>query len=395
MDFDFSEDEQAFIHEVQDFLAEQAELPYADEIMAPDREADSMLADSPERRAFNKALAERGYLGMSWDPEYGGRSKPGIYEYLVNEELASVGAPLIGKGVGCIGKTLIRHGNERLKTEFLPQILNGEIEFALGYSEPGAGSDLASLALKAEKDGEHWVLNGQKRFTTSAHFAEWIWLAARTDPTLPKHKGISVFLVPMDSEGITIQAMDTMAAHRTNEVFFDNVRIHEDYLVGELNRGWTYICEALDYERFTLYTIGPLKKKFDRLCELVKSETVDGEPLSKNPIARRTVARFAAEVEMAMMLQRRVITRAAAGEVPTVEAAMCKLWSTELGQRMANEILTLLGPAGTLRKGSEHAPMNGKWEGSYRGTVVDTIGGGSSQVQRNIIARRGLGLPAK
>ena len=393
MDFEFTQDQQQFIQDVRAFLAEEGKKPYAREVMNPEREADSMLADSPERREFNKQLAKKRFLGMSWPVEYGGQAKAGIYEYLVNEELASVGAPLIGKGVGCVGKTLIRHGSEQQKQTFLPQILNADIEFCLGYSEPGAGSDLASLKLKATKVDGGWKVNGQKIFNTSAHFAEWYWLAARTDFEAPKHKGISLFLIPMNSAGITVREIKTMGDHRTNEVFFDDVFVPDDALVGELNKGWIYICEALDYERFTLYTVGPLQKKFDLFVNMVKREVRDGQPLKHDPYVRKLVAQLATDLETAVMLQRRVIAAACKGGVPTVEAAMCKLYSTQLGQRLANVALDVLGPSSMLHEGVTHAPCDGKWEHSLRATALDTIGGGTSEVQKNIIARRGLELP--
>jgi len=393
MDFEFSPEQQQFIENVRAFLAEEAKKPYAREVMNPEREADSMLADSAERREFNKQLSAAGYLGMSWPKEFGGQEKEGIYEYLVNEELASVGAPLIGKGVGCVGKTLIRHGTEKHKAEFLPQILNADIEFCLGYSEPGAGSDLASLKLKATECEGGWKVNGQKIFNTSAHFADWYWLAARTNSEGRKHEGISLFLIPMNSEGITVNEIQTMGDHRTNEVFFDDVFIPSEALVGELHKGWVYICEALDYERFTLYTVGPIQKKFDVFVDMVKKETRNGKALKDDPMVRKTVAQLATDVETAVMLQRRVICAAVKGGVPTVEAAQCKLYSTQLGQRLANAALDLLGPAGMLHEGVEHAPCDGKWEHSYRATALDTIGGGTSEVQKNIISRRGLGLP--
>lgn len=393
MNFAFGPDEQAFIDEVQHFLAEERNREDAAELFAPDREADAQLADSPARRAFMRRLAERGYLGMSWPVAYGGQGKSGIYEYLLNEELACVGAPLIGKGVGCIGKTLINHGSDLLKQEFLPQILRGEIEFALGYSEPEAGSDLASLRLRAVADGEHWVLNGQKMWTTSAHFADWYWVAARTDPEAPKHQGISVFLLPMDHPGLTVQKIETMGDHRTNMVFFDNVRVHQNYLVGQVNKGWRYICEALDYERFTLFTISPLREKFRVLVEMLQQHRRDGVPLAQLPQVRSAVARLATELEAATVLQRRVLTAALTDQVPTVEAAMFKLYSTQLGRRLADVALDLLGPVGVLGAGATGSVLHGKWEHSYRATVVDTIGGGSTEVQKNIIARRGLALP--
>lgn len=392
MNFAFAPEENEFLEDFRGFLAREKLRPDADIIFAPWRETDSWLVDSPERRAFMKRLAEAGYIGMSWDKEFGGREMPGVYDYLLNEELSSEGAPIIGKGVGCIGKTIIAHGNDVLKRRFLPQILDADIEFALGYSEPSAGSDLASLILKAERDGDEWVLNGQKMWTTSAHFADWYWVAARTDTEVPKHKGISVFMVPMDHPGLTIREIETMGDHRTNEVFFDNVRLPAEFLVGEENAGWRYVCEALDYERFSLYTVGPLLLKFEALVELVKLVHRDGGPLSKDPVVRDRIAEFAIEIEMATMLQRRVIARASKDEVPTVEAAMYKFYSTGLGRRIANYGLDCLGPLGLLSHDAPFAPFGGRWELSDRATVVDTIGGGSSEVQKNIVARRGLGL---
>jgi alkylation response protein AidB-like acyl-CoA dehydrogenase len=393
MDFEFGPEEQRFVAEVRQFLAEQAQLPDAADVMNPNRESDSILADTPARKRFNRALAARGYLGMSWPVEYGGQGRPGIYEYLLNEELSRVGAPLIGKGVGCVGQTLIRHGSERLKREFLPKILRAEIEFALGYSEPGAGSDLAALKLRAERDGEGWRLNGQKMFTTSAHFADWYWLAARTDPGAPKHKGISLFLLPIRQPGITIHPIETLGEHVTNQVFLDDVWVHEDYLVGELNKGWTYICEALDYERFTFYTFSPLAQKLSALRRLLAQTRRNGAPLDDQPDVRRRLARLATDVETAKMLQRRVIYAASRGGVPSIEAAMCKLYGTELHQRLANAAMDILGPEGLLHKDDPRAPDAGKWEWSYRATLLDTIGAGSSEIQKNIIARRALGLP--
>lgn len=393
MNFDFDADQMAFVAEVRTFLADIAAGPDAADIMNPNRESDSILSDTPARRAFNRQLAAKGYLGLSWPVEYGGQGRPGIYEYLLNEELSRVGAPLIGKGVGCVGQTLIRHGSEKLKQEFLPKILTAEVEFALGYTEPHAGSDLAALRLRADRVDGGWRINGQKMFTTSAHFADWYWLAARTDPAAPKHKGISLFLLPIRQPGITIHPIDTMGEHVTNQVFLDDVFVGDDYLVGEVNKGWTYICEALDYERFTFYTFSPLEEKLRALRELLASRRLDGDSILARPHVRRRVARLTAEVETAKMLQRRVIDAASHGGVPSIEAAMCKLYSTELHQRLSDFALDALGAEGLLHKSHPDAPAAGKWEWSYRATALDTIGAGSSEIQKNIIARRALGLP--
>lgn len=393
MNFDFDADQIAFVAEVRAFLDEVRQWPDAADIMCPERESDSILADTPARKAFNKELAKRGYLGLSWPKEYGGQGRPGIYEYLLNEELSRVGAPLIGKGVGCVGQTLIRHGSDRLKQEFLPKILRADVEFALGYSEPHAGSDLAALKLRAEPEGNGWRINGQKMFTTSAHFADWYWLAARTDFDAPKHRGISVFLVPMDQPGITIHPIETMGEHVTNQVFIDDVFVEDAYLVGEVNRGWTYICEALDYERFTFYTFSPLEVKLIALRDLLRHTRRDCASVLAEPHIRRRLAKLTAEVETAKMLQRRVIYASSLGRVPSIEAAMCKLYSTSLHQRLADFALDSLGTDGLLHKGDAEAPAAGKWEWSYRATVLDTIGAGTSEIQKNIIARRALELP--
>lgn len=393
MNFEFNEEEMQFVGEVRAFIEEQAGEADAADVMCPERESDSILSDTPARKRFNAKLAKKGYIGMSWPKEYGGQDKPGVYEYLLNEELSRVGAPLIGKGVGCVGQTLIRHGSERLKSEFLPKILQAEVEFALGYSEPGAGSDLASLKLKAERSGEGWMINGQKMYTTSARFADWYWLAARTNTEARKHKGISLFLVPMDHPGITIHPIETMGEHVTNQVFLDDVWVSDDYLVGQVDQGWTYICEALDYERFTFYTFSPLEEKFKVLKRLLGNTKKSGKLLSETDWVRRRMARLYTDVETSKMLQRRVIYTASKGGVPSIEAAMCKLYSTELHQRMAQSAIDFLGPEGLLHKSCEDAPDAGKWEWSYRATALDTIGAGTSEIQKNIIARKRLELP--
>jgi alkylation response protein AidB-like acyl-CoA dehydrogenase len=396
MNFDYTAEEQQFIERVRAFLAQEAEKDpeYVAEVMAPRREGHAQLADSPERREFCRQLANAGLLGLSWDKEYGGQELPGIYDYLVNEELAAVGSPLIGKGVGIIGQCLIHHGSEKLKREFIPQILAGDIEFALGYSEPGAGSDLASLKLRAERDGNGFRFNGQKTFNTSAHFADWYWVAARTNPNgKSKYDGITLFIMPMNSEGITVKEIETMADHRTNEVFFDDVWVHEDYVVGEVDKGWSYMCEALDYERFTLFTFSPLQSKFDKLLENLKDTQRDGKALIEVDHVRRRIARLSTKLEAARVHQRRVICAANKGDVPTVESAMCKLVCTELAQEISDTAMDLLGADALLSEGAVFAPEDGKWENAVRATVVDTIGGGSSQVQKNIVSKRHLNLP--
>lgn len=394
MNFNFTKEEELFVEEVKNFIKEEKKKSNADDVFAPNREADAQTKiDSPARREFMKILSSKGYLGMSWPKEYGGKEKPGIYDYILNEELCRVGAPSPGKGVGSIGQTIIHHGSNKIKDEFLPQILAGEIDFALGYSEPGAGSDLASLKLKAEKKDGGWLINGQKIWTSSAHVADWYWLAARTDPEAPKHKGISVFLVKMDDPGIEVHPIETVGEHATNSVFLTDVFIADEYVIGDVNNGWKYICEALNYERFTFYTIAPLEQKFKELVELINKLSRDGTQLNKIPEIRKKIIYLYADVQKAKVLQRKVLSVAIQDEVPQTEAAVFKLFSTKLHQKLANEAMDILGREGLFRKECQDSHANGKWEWSYRSTLVDTIGAGTTEIQKNTIAKKSLNLP--
>ena len=353
----------------------------------------AQIVDTPERRQFMAKMGEKGWLGITWPKEWGGQDSDGVYEYLLNEALAGRGGPQIGKGVGIIGKTILRHGSEKLKKEFLPKILRNEVEFAVGYSEPDSGSDAASMKLKATRDGEGWRLNGQKTWTTSAHFAEWYWVGARTDPD-SKHQGITLFLVPLDHPGITINPIWTMGDERTNDVFFDDVWVSDDYVVGEVNRGFQYISEALDLERFTMFTFSPIQQRLDLLCDHVRDETVDGRPLRADAVVRQRIARLVTEGEVARVLGLRFVAASVKGGAPpTTQASEYKLYATELSKCLADASMDIGAPGTQLRVGTEDAPMTGRAESTYRYTVIDTIGGGTSEVQRNIIARRKLGLP--
>jgi len=390
MDFEFSPEQTAFVKEVESFLDAHDDP----DVFDVTRENMAQIVDTPKRRAFMAEMGEQGWLGMTWPTEYGGGAGEGVYEYLLNEQLARRGGPQIGKGVGIIGKTLIRHGNERLKQEFLPKILRNEVEFAVGYSEPNAGSDAASMQLKATKVDGGWVLNGQKTWTTSAHFAEWYWVGARTDSEAPKHHGITLFLVPLDQPGITINAIWTMGDERTNEVYLDDVFVPDDHVVGELNRGFQYISEALDLERFTMFTYSPIAQRLELLIEYVKTTVRDGEPLRDDPVVRQRIAELCTEAEVARVMGLKFVFESSkGGAAPTCEASEYKLSATELSKRLADASMDIAGPGTQLRVKTQDAPMEGRAESTYRYTVIDTIGGGASEIQKNIIARRKLGLP--
>jgi len=389
VDFDFSPEQLAFRDEVEQYLDANDDP----DVFDVTRENMAQIVDTPKRRAFMAKLGEKGWLGITWPKEWGGQEGDGVYEYLLNEALARRGGPQIGKGVGIIGKTILAHGSEKMKQEFLPKILRNEVEFAVGYSEPDAGSDAASMRLKATRDGDGWRLNGQKTWTTSAHFAEWYWVGARTDPD-SKHHGITLFLVPLDHPNITINGIWTMGDERTNDVFFDDVFVHDDYVVGDLNHGFQYISEALDLERFTMFTFSPIEQRLDLLCEYVTHETRDGKPLKDDPVIRQRIAQLVTEGEVARVLGLKVVAASMKGGAPpTTESSEYKLFATELSKRLADASMDIGGPGAQLRVHTEEAPMEGRSESTYRYTVIDTIGGGSSEIQKNIIARRALGLP--
>lgn len=404
MDFEFSDEQLAFAKEVEAFLDAHDDP----EIFDVTRENMAQIVDTPKRRAFMKELGRKGWLGITWPEEYGGQDGEGVYEYILNEALAGRGGPQIGKGVGIIGKTLIAHGSEYLKQKFLPMILENDVEFAVGYSEPDAGSDAASMRLKAERhtdaDGrEGWLLNGQKTWTTSAHFAEWYWLGTRTDPD-NKHMGITLMLVPLDHPGITINGIWTIGNdERTNEVWLDDVFVPDEYVVGEVNKGFVYISQALDLERFTMFTFSPIRQRLEVLTEHVRTAERDGQPLREDPVVRSRMANLHTEAEVARVMGLRFVAEAVKVEhaakagkefqPPTVVASEYKLFATEFSKRLADASMDIGGPGTQLRVGTEDAPMEGRAESTYRYTVIDTIGGGSSEIQKNIIARRGLGLP--
>ena len=386
MEFRFSEQALAFEREVDDFLA----VEWSPEVRrridaAPDRYA--------MEREFRRKLAERGWLTMSWPREYGGQERSYEEQYLFQEALNYVGAPGATVGVQQVGPTLMTFGTDEQKEAFLPRIAQGEIDFALGYTEPDAGTDLASLQLRAVRDGDDYVLNGIKRFTSAAHRAEYVWLAARTDPSAPKHRGISMFLVDLQTPGITVKPIWTMGSGRTNEVYWEDVRVPADALVGEENRGWYYAAHALDFERVSIFTVSGVRAVFDALMRWAREGGPDGARPIDDAHVSRTLADYKVQIEVLQMLAYRNLGMIKRGEHPNHEASEVKIFSTELMQRILHTGTKLLGPYGQLTPESEHAPLGGRIEQGYLAAVMPTFGAGSNEVMRNIIATRGFGLP--
>ena len=341
-------------------------------------------------------LGPKRWLAPSFPAEYGGLGLSRIYRFIIQHELDYRNALQVVPGLGLVGvdmagPVILRHGSEELKREFLPKIARGEIEVALGYTEPEAGSDLSMISIRAVEDGDDFVITGQKTFNTHCHFAQYHWLAARTGFDAPSHKGISLFIVDLKSPGITVNPLWEISDGRTNEVFYDQVRVPRKYLVGEKDMGWYYMSEALNLER--MLTIGVVEKIFEQLVAYTKKTLENGAPLCKDPAIQQKLADLLIEIQIARNLIWNVVWMQDKEIIPTHETAILKVFVTDLQQKIARMGLDILGPYGQLRKKSKYAVLEGVLEHFLRATYVVTIGGGTSEIMRNIIARKGLGLP--
>ncbi|MGZ3622674.1 MAG: acyl-CoA dehydrogenase [Ktedonobacteraceae bacterium] len=348
-------------------------------------------------RDFARSLAKQGWLGLSWPGQWGGQDRSVFEQLAFEEEMAYQGVPnrAFACGIGIVGPALMAFGSQEQQQRFLPAFLRGEDTFCLGYSEPEAGSDLASLRTSATRDESGWVINGTKIYTTMGDVADYVWLAARTDPDAPvKHAGISVFLVPTNTPGITIRPDRALYGHPACTVFYDNVHVPEDALVGPVNGGWKIITSALASERILMGSIvSEFRENFDRLTSYVATVESAGKPMREDPLVRDKIGSLAADLEAARMLLMQSIELVSQGKVPFHQAAMTKVFTSELGERLPEAALELLGTAGTFAPGVPQALLDGTFEYALRDSIYKVIGGGSNEIQRTLIAIRGLGLP--
>ena len=387
MDFQFSDEEEKFRGEVREFLRQ--ELP-ADWDGGAYGEGGGAEEVGPR---ITKKLAERKWLARAWPKEYGGLGAPHMRQLIYNEEMSYHAAPGgYSMGVAWVGPAVMLYGSEEQKQRFLPGITSGEDVWCTLYSEPEAGSDLASLQTSAVRDGDDFVINGQKIWTSGAQRSDWGWLAARTDPEAPKHKGISTFAVKMDTPGITVRPLINMAGQSGfSEVFFDNVRVPKENLVGELNRGWYQVAVALDFERSGIQAYAGGRRTLERLVEFVQEHP--DETVRRNPAIRHRLADRAIELAAGTNIAYRIPWMQSTGLIPNYEASISKLFGSEFSQRLSLTGVQLLGMYGGLEPESKWAPMKGRLERAYLQAVASTIAAGTSEVQRGIIATRGLGLP--
>jgi len=387
MDLKFGPKEESLRQDVRTFLLEN--IPQREG--SKDARTDDTAFEAA--RDFNRKLGEKGWIAPAWPKEYGGLGAT-IYEQMVfNEEFGYYGAPDTGTrgfGVGMIGPTLIIHGNDEQKAEHLPRINSGEAIWCQGYSEPGAGSDLASLQTRAIRDGDDFVVNGQKIWTSGGHRANWMFLLARTDPDAPKHRGISFFLLDIkNTPGVTVRPLINMHnRHHFNEVFFEDVRIPRRNLVGEENRGWYVGMTLLDFERSGIGTTAAHRHTLERMTDWLK-----GESAEKREKYRSGIANLVIENNVAKYLGYRIGDMQMKGRHPNYEASVIKIFQSELGQRLYRFGVNMLGLPGQLLPEDARAPFEGELPEQYMATVPATIYSGSNEIQRNIIATRGLGLP--
>jgi alkylation response protein AidB-like acyl-CoA dehydrogenase len=390
MDFSYTKEEQEFRERLNKFLDEEL----TEEIARQNWEDKGVGA---EAREFSRKLAVNGFLGMSWPKKYGGQGLPVTYDFILLDELGKRWGAHVPLDIGytMVGPTILRRGSEEIRAEFLPKIIDGEIEFCLGYTEPNAGSDLASMQMRAVEKEDHFVISGQKTFNTECHYSEYHWLAARTDwnPELAKYKGISLFIVDMDSPNITIRPLWTMSGERTNEVYYDDVLVPKNRMIGEKNKGFYYMMEALGSERNQVFVPGRLVPLLEELVQYAKETKYRGRPLCEDPVVRDKLAQAAIELEVAGVLADHSRWLESNHMPMNYEPEITKVFTSELEQRLVDTGMQLLGLYSQLTEASDRVPLRGRISWYYLHSFMTTIGAGTSEVGRSVIAQRGLGLP--
>ena len=346
---------------------------------------------------YTKALRQLGadgWLGVGWPKEYGGQGRTPIEQFVFFDEASRAGVMLPMLTINAVGPAIMEHGSEAQKKKYLPAILRGECHFAIGYTEASSGTDLASLRTKAVRDGDSWVINGSKLFTSQAEFADFIWLAARTDPEAPKHKGISMFIVPTTSPGYKITPIMTVGNVRTNATYYEDVRVPADNLVGQENGGWWLITTQLNHERIALSAVGFVDRIYLDVLDWARTTPLaDGRRVIDQPWVQTHLARVHAKLEVLKLLNWQQAWSMARGTLNFAEASVVKVFGTEAYVEVYQLMLEVMGEPGTLRAGSPGTVVRGRVERMYRTTLILTFGGGTNEVQRDIIAMAGLGMP--
>ncbi len=390
MRFTLTDDQLAFRQEICQFLsrelAPETTTPYRDHLEARGYDWDFCIA-------FRKKLAAQGYVGIGWPKEYGGAGRDMIYQLILAEEMEYHDAPGMDGSLTYIPMAIMAYGSEAQKQKMIPQIATGEVTIFLGYSEPEAGSDLAALRMTADVDGDDFILTGEKAFSSEAQHADYGWMAARTDPDAPKHRGISLFLVDMKSPGISMGGFNTMSGWHHPTVSFDHVRVPKTDLIGELNRGWYYIMGAIDFERAALGNPGMAIHAFDRLVAHCKTTQRHGKSLIQDPVVQQRLAELYTDVEAVRLMSYWVGSMHARGLQPQHETSLSVLAKRETVRALDTYGTELLGPHVQLGRGDALAPADGEIVHDYLDRMYFSFAAGGFDITRNVLATRGLGLP--
>ena len=390
MDFKFTEEQKKFRQEVRDFLEEELRQG----LWQPSCDA-WIMGHNPE---FTKRVAQKGWIGLTWPKEYGGQGCSFVDRLILTEEMLRYGAPAACHWFADrqIGGAIVHYGTDEQRRELLPKIIRGEAYVGLGMSEPEAGSDLASLQTRAVEDGDDYIINGQKTWTSGGSHMNWIYLVVRTDPTVAKHRGISEFIFDATLPGITVRPIvDITGGVHFNEIFFDGVRIPKTCLIGEKNSGWKQVLNQLDYERSGLERLMANYPLFEGLIQYTKETKQNGKPLAEDPVIRSKLAQLKIELEVGRLLMYRVALVMDEGRAPNWESAMTKAYGTAFEQRLASTAIEILGLYGQLSPESKWVPVQGMAYHSYLSSKGYSLQAGTSEVLKNILALRKLELPTQ
>ena len=385
-----------FIDLTDEQRALQSELrEYFGGLLTPeDRASSGTESMGPAYRAVVRRMGKDGWLGIGWPKEYGGRGLGPIEQLIFLDEAARAEVPIPMVTLNTVGPTIADRGTEEQKKQFLPGILSGEIHFAIGYSEPNAGTDLASLQTRAVLDGDEYVVNGQKVFTTGGHDADYIWLACRTDPEAPKHKGISILIVDTKSPGFSWTPIWTLGGGHTNATYYEDVRVPASMVVGEANQGWKLITTQLNFERVALGPSAGILRDLAAVTEWARSTmSADGSRMIDKEWVRLNLARVRAKAEVAELFNWRVASLQEHGRLNPADASAMNVYGTELRIESLRLLMEVLGPEAALQKGAPGAALAGALEQGNRAAVVGTFGGGVNEIQREIIGAAGLRMP--
>ena len=348
----------------------------------------------PEYTRILQQLGRDGWLGIGWPEEYGGQDRSPIEQYIFAEEIQRAGFPLPFLTLGTVGPTIMQFGTDEQKERFLPPILRGELHFAIGYSEPDAGTDLASLKTTAVRDGDEYVVNGNKVYTSLADYADYIWVAVRTDPEAPKHRGISILVVPTDATGYKWTPIQTVSAARTTATYYEDVRVPVSNRIGPENQGWSLIVSQLNHERVSLFSAGPIQRTFEEVCAWAReTKFEDGRRVIDQPWVQRNLGKFQAHHEVLKLMNWKQAWALTQRNLHPAEASAVKVYGTVLNNEGYKLLMEVVGEAGCVKEGSARAVVRGVLELMYRTSLILTFGGGTNEVQRDIIAMAGLGMP--